>query len=74
MNTTRMVMLVIAVLLMLITLGLVGLGMLGLAGVLADVGPDENQKLGWQVLTFAAFPGILSILLAIFALFFKRQN
>ena len=29
-------------------------GALGMAGVLADVGPDENQRMGSQALWFAA--------------------
>jgi hypothetical protein len=72
MSSLRIVLLVVGILTAIPAILAVAAGTLGVAGVLADVGPAANQRLGIQAFNFAApFVAISTILFA-FSYFAKR--
>ncbi len=50
------------------------LSLLGFFGVMADVGPDENRQMGFQILRLTALPLILSAAALTVALAFGRSR
>ncbi|XVJ59367.1 MAG: hypothetical protein HEQ23_08170 [Tepidisphaera sp.] len=50
------------------------LSLLGFFGVMADVGPDENRQMGFQILRLTAIPLILSAAAPAIALTLGRSR
>ena len=49
-------------------------GMLGTIGVLADVGPDENRKMGTQILWIASVPFGLGVIALVSGLLIRKSE
>lgn len=61
MTLLRTILLIIGVLAVFPALLLGAAGVLAFAGILADVGPDENRKIGLQAFSYAAVFTFISI-------------
>lgn len=60
MNSLRLTLLLLGILTAIPTMLALAAGILGLSGILADIGPADNQRLGIQAFTFAAIVGTVS--------------
>ena len=49
-------------------------GVLGVAGILADVGPDENRRLGLQAFSVAGIFAVVSMVLIATSYFARKQT
>lgn len=68
------VLLGIAVVALLAAMPCIGMGLLGLLGVLADVGQDENRRIGVQSLRISMIPTGISIVALVGAFVVLRRG
>lgn len=63
MKSLRIGILVIGILALLFAMLMGAAGVLGFAGILADIGPEDNRKMGFEALSIAAISVSVSIAL-----------
>ena len=74
MRILRFILLAVGALGILMSLPLLGFAVLGYLGVLADVGPADNQKMGFQLLSLGAPLLISGLVLCLLGLFAFARN
>lgn len=73
-NILGMVLLVIAGVLFALSVLCVFGGVLALLGVLADVGPEENQRIGRQAFVLALYPLGVGVLILVAGVLVRRAR
>ena len=61
MKSLKITLLIVGILALLFAMLMAAAGTLGFAGILADVGPEENRKMGFGALSIAAISVSVSI-------------